>query len=81
MKALEPCRIGRDKAEQKVGVAGEIFGAGSTNPAIPFDCAPARTATRFDAGGPTVRFSVGLEDLEDLQADLDRGFARLTATA
>ena len=32
-------------------------------------------------GGPTIRFSVGLEDIEDLKADLDRGFARLRATA
>ena len=28
-----------------------------------------------------VRFSVGLEDIEDLKADLDRGFKRLQATA
>src|ERR1700733_1677020 len=32
MKALEPCRIGRDEAEQKIGVAGEIFGAGLDRP-------------------------------------------------
>jgi len=64
----------------------ELFGIGYSwggyeSLALPFDCTPARTATRFDAGGPTVRFSVGLEDVEDLKADLDRGFARLTATA
>ena len=29
------------------------------------------------ARGPTLRFSVGLEDIEDLKEDLDRGFARL----
>jgi cystathionine beta-lyase/cystathionine gamma-synthase len=28
-----------------------------------------------------VCFSVGLGDIEDLQEDLDRGFARLKATA
>ena len=28
VKPLEPIRIGRDEAEQKVRVAGEIFGAG-----------------------------------------------------
>ena len=39
------------------------------------------TLTRFEPGGQTVRFSVGLEDIEDLKADLDRGFARLRATA
>jgi len=46
---------------------------------IPFDCASYRTATRWAPGGPTLRFSVGLEDIEDLKEDLDRGFARLRA--
>ena len=63
----------------------ELFGLGYSwggyeSLAIPFDCTPARTATRFAPGGPTVRFSVGLEDIEDLKADLDRGFERLSAT-
>jgi cysteine-S-conjugate beta-lyase len=44
---------------------------------IPFDCSPYRTATRWAPGGPALRFSIGLEDAEDLKADLDRGFARL----
>jgi cystathionine beta-lyase len=60
----------------------ELFGIGYSwggyeSLALPFDCTPVRTATRFAPGGPTVRFSVGLEDIEDLKADLDRGFARL----
>jgi cysteine-S-conjugate beta-lyase len=64
----------------------ELFGLGYSwggyeSLAIPFDCTATRTATRFGPGGPTVRFSVGLEDIEDLKADLDRGFARLRATA
>jgi cystathionine beta-lyase len=63
----------------------ELFGLGYSwggyeSLAIPFDCTATRTATRFAPGGPTVRFSVGLEDIEDLKADLDRGFARLRAT-
>ena len=63
----------------------ELFGIGYSwggyeSLAIPFDCTATRTATRFDPGGPTVRFSVGLEDIEDLKADLDRGFARLRET-
>jgi cystathionine beta-lyase len=63
----------------------ELFGlgyswAGFESLAVPFDCTSRRTATRFAPGGPTVRFSVGLEDIEDLKADLDRGFARLRAT-
>jgi len=44
---------------------------------IPFDCTTYRTATRWAPGGPTLRFSIGLEDIEDLKEDLDRGFARL----
>ncbi len=63
----------------------ELFGlgyswAGFESLAVPFDCTKRRTATRFAPGGPAVRFSVGLEDIEDLKEDLDRGFARLRAT-
>ncbi len=47
---------------------------------IPFDCSTYRTATRWNPGGPALRFQVGLEDLDDLKADLDAGFARLRAT-
>ncbi len=36
-----------------------------------------RTATRWQPGGPTVRLHIGLEDPEDLIADLDRALARL----
>jgi cysteine-S-conjugate beta-lyase len=46
---------------------------------IPFDCTKYRTATRWAPGGPCLRFSVGLEDIEDLKEDLERGFARLAA--
>jgi cystathionine beta-lyase len=47
---------------------------------IPFDCATYRTATRWEPEGPTLRFQIGFEDLQDLKADLDSGFARLRAT-
>ena len=46
---------------------------------IPFDPTSYRTATRWDAEGPALRFHIGLEDVEDLKADLDAGFARLSA--
>ena len=46
---------------------------------IPFDCASYRTVTRWAPGGPALRIQVGLEDLDDLKADLDAGFARLRA--
>jgi cysteine-S-conjugate beta-lyase len=62
----------------------ELFGIGASwggyeSLAIPFDCAPIRTATRWEPGGPTVRFHIGLEAVEDLIADLERGFAALAA--
>ncbi len=36
-----------------------------------------RTATQWDPGGPTIRLHIGLEDPDDLIADLERGFAAL----
>ena len=64
----------------------ELFGIGASwggyeSLVIPFDCTPNRTATTWTPGGPTLRFSIGLEDAEDLKADLDRGFARLRAAS
>jgi cystathionine beta-lyase len=47
--------------------------------AIPVDLTGYRTATTFAPGGPVVRFHVGLEDVRDLTADLERGFAALAA--
>jgi cystathionine beta-lyase len=47
--------------------------------AIPFDVTDIRTATAFAPGGPCIRVHVGLEDVGDLIADLERGFAALAA--
>ena len=47
---------------------------------IPFDCRNYRSATAWNPPGPALRFSVGLEDIEDLKADLDAGFERMRAT-
>ncbi len=47
---------------------------------IIFDCSEYRTATKWTPGGPTLRFHIGLEDVDDLIADLDRGFAAMAAT-
>jgi cystathionine beta-lyase len=47
--------------------------------AIPFDCSDYRTATTWAPGGPTLRLHIGLENVEDLKADLDRGFAVFNA--
>jgi cysteine-S-conjugate beta-lyase len=47
--------------------------------AIPFDCNDYRTATKWAPGGPTLRLHIGLENVDDLKADFERGFAALKA--
>jgi cystathionine beta-lyase len=44
---------------------------------LPFDPSAYRTATTWKAQGPAIRLHVGLEDVDDLKADLEAGFARL----
>ena len=46
---------------------------------IPFDCAPYRTATKWAPGGPALRLHIGLENVDDLKCDLERGFAAFNA--
>jgi cystathionine beta-lyase len=46
---------------------------------IPFDCDSYRTATKWAPDGPTLRLHIGLENVEDLKADLARGFAAFNA--
>jgi cystathionine beta-lyase len=46
---------------------------------LPFDPSAYRTATTWRAEGPALRLHVGLEDIDDLKADLEAGFARLAA--
>lgn len=60
----------------------ELFGIGYSwggyeSLVLPFDCASYRTATKWQAEGPALRFSIGLEDVADLEEDLEAGFARL----
>jgi cystathionine beta-lyase len=60
----------------------ELFGMGYSwggfeSLVIPFDCREYRTATKWDAAGPALRFHIGLEDTDDLKADLHAGLARL----
>ncbi len=64
----------------------ELFGMGYSwggfeSLVIPFDCSTYRTATKWSPGGPALRFQVGLEDMGDLTADLERGFERLRAAS
>ncbi len=46
---------------------------------IIFDCAEYRSATQWAPGGPTLRFHIGLEDPDDLIADLENGFKAMAA--
>ncbi len=64
----------------------ELFGLGYSwggyeSLVVPFDCSAYRTATAFNPPGPALRFSIGLEDPDDLKADLEAGFGRLRALA
>lgn len=62
----------------------ELFGIGASwggfeSLIIPFDCKKIRTATQWNPGGPTVRLHIGLEDPDDLIADLESGLKLLAA--
>ncbi|PKP69863.1 MAG: cystathionine beta-lyase, partial [Alphaproteobacteria bacterium HGW-Alphaproteobacteria-5] len=63
----------------------ELFGMGYSwggfeSLIIPQYPAKIRTATEWTAPGPLLRLHAGLEDPDDLIADLDAGFARLRDT-
>ena len=45
---------------------------------IPTEPGKIRTASRWPPGGPCLRLHIGLEDPDDLIADLEKGLARLT---
>ena len=75
-----------DKAAHAFINALTLFGIGASwggfeSLAIPFDCSAFRTATKWTPGGPTIRFHIGLEDVGDLTADLERGFAAMHQAA
>ena len=71
-----------NKATAAMIDALELFGIGSSwggfeSLAIRADPSKVRTATKWNPGGPLVRFHIGLEDTDDLIADLEQGLARL----
>jgi cystathionine beta-lyase len=78
---LRPC----PKAALAAMIEGlELFGIGASwggyeSLVLPFDAAKTRSATAWQPEGPTVRLHIGLEDVDDLKADLEAGFARLAA--
>lgn len=62
----------------------ELFGMGYSwggfeSLIVPFDPKRYRTATTWTAEGPALRLHIGLDDVGDLIADLEAGFARLNA--
>jgi len=62
----------------------ELYGMGASwggfeSLILPSDPSANRTATVWAPAGPLLRLHIGLEDPEDLIADLDAGFARLRA--
>jgi cystathionine beta-lyase len=59
---------------------GASFG-GYESLVLPFDPSHYRTATKWEAKGPCLRFHIGLEDVDDLLEDLERGLARMRAAA
>jgi cystathionine beta-lyase len=76
---LQPCS---DRALAAMLDDLSLFGMGYSwggfeSLVIPFNCATYRTATKWEPGGHSLRFHIGLEDLDDLKRDLDAGFARL----
>ena len=63
----------------------KLFGIGSSWGGFESLCiranpARVRTATKWSPGGPLIRLHIGLEDADDLIADLERGLARLAPT-
>lgn len=72
-----------DKAVAAMLDGLQLFGMGYSwggfeSLVVPF--APHRTATEWTPKGPCLRFHIGLEDVEDLCADLDAGFERMGMT-
>jgi cystathionine beta-lyase len=76
---------GGDDAARAALIDGlELFGIGYSwggyeSLAVPIDPQRIRSATRWEAAGPAVRLQIGLEDVDDLIADLDAGLARFRA--
>jgi cystathionine beta-lyase len=46
---------------------------------LPIEPQRLRSVSRWEAQGPSLRLHIGLEDVDDLIADLDAGFARLAS--
>ena len=79
--------IMKETAQDKVDAffnALSLFGMGYSwggfeSLAIPCDVTTYRSATQWDRDGQLVRLHIGLEDVDDLKADLERAFAAMAA--
>ena len=76
------CSSRRAKSSARLPERATLFGIGYSwggfeSLGDPVRLREYRTATKWSPGGPTVRFHIGLEDSDDLIADLERGFAAL----
>jgi hypothetical protein len=56
-------------------------GGGFESLVIPFDCDSYRTATKWAPGAPTLRLPIGLDNVDDLKANPERGFGASKANA
>ncbi len=77
---------GSDAARAALIDTLDLFGIGYSwggyeSLAIPIDPQRHRSVTTRDDAGPMVRLQIGLEDPDDLIADLERGLAAWRATA
>jgi len=78
---------GGDDAARSALIDGlALFGIGFSwggfeSLALPVDPASLRSATRWEAAGPAIRLHIGLEDPDDLIADLEAGLARYRASS
>ena len=70
---------GRCPARHRKAVRHGLFMGRLRKPRDPVRLRPYRTATKWSPGGPTLRLHIGLENVDDLKADLERGFAALKA--
>jgi cystathionine beta-lyase len=76
---------GDDDRRSRFIDALELFGIGYSwggyeSLAVPVDPAPIRSVTKWQAEGPVVRLHIGLEDADDLIADLARAFEGIGAS-
>jgi cystathionine beta-lyase len=80
--ALFSCVLAGASAQQAAALVNalELFGIGSSwggyeSLAVVAHAERYRSATKWNPGGETLRLHIGLEDPDDLIADLERGFA------